>query len=109
MPGNYTKKKWVVAEAAPYFFLTDRITDLLLDMTDHGKGPSQPQRALLSELTAEAHLLALNGKLPTERRRSRIWDAPPAPKQSWYERDEATHPLPVILTKTFRLGGMRVQ
>ena len=96
-----------VQAVAPHLPLTDRITDLLIDMLDYNNGASKAQFQALYYLTAEAHCRAAQGELPTVRRPSRIWDAP-APKQPWYGRDQDLNPLPVVTPKAYRVAGFRV-
>ena len=108
--GNYIKKGLCVApEVAPQLSITDRITDLLIDMEDAGRGPSLHQLNRLATLTAEAHRQAALGQITLVSRVSRIWDAAPAKAtKAWYGRDENLFPLPAVTPRTYRLGGARV-
>lgn len=106
---NYVKKGLCrEPEVAPQLSITDRITDLLIDMQYSRKGASQAQLNRLAALTAEAHRQAALGQITLVSRVSRIWDTPDKSKPQWYGRDETLFPLPAVTPRAYRVGGCRV-
>lgn len=104
--GKYIKKgRPETPEVAPHLPIVDRINDLVIDMSDHFAKPSRPQLDRFAQLTAEAWRQAEQGLVVL----ASPWVAPrPVKRELWYGRNEATHPLPVVVPKTYRVSGCRV-
>lgn len=84
---------------AAHLPVTDRLTDLLIDITvEEGGGRLSPRQfRQLSALAAEAHQQAAAGALPTVRWRSRIWDEPV--EKPRYGDDDPQNAIPVVYTR----------
>lgn len=107
--GKYIKKGLCVgAEVAPQLSITDRITDVLLDMKYRRNGPSQAQLDRLATLTAEALRQAGLGLITLVSQVSSVWDAPGQSKPQWYGRDESLWPLPGTTPRSYRVNGIRL-
>ena len=94
-------------DAAGRLPLTDRITDLLIDMSDATGHVSAtaPQLRRLAALSAEVHRLVAAGRLATVRLPSRIWDAPRPPRPN-LGRDDYAQTLGDTLPRSPR-GALR--